>query len=143
MPKTRPDHVQVHRIELQSHERDLLDMAVGSYAVGNVLSGVGAVLAPFSAVISAIFAAWIAKEGVEAVVEWLDSKRAESKAKNDQMFRNEYVESGSDLTYAEWLVERKQQRDYRAWAWFQDNGIIAQIRKAWDAPAESTEPTAD
>jgi hypothetical protein len=138
------------RFELQSSEREQLerftDAAVAAkYAegAGAVLSGAGAVLAPFGVVLSGVLAAWIAKEGIDEMFNWLDTKRVENKSKNDTRFQNEYAASGSKLSYADWLEQRKQQGDYRRWKWFQDNGLIAQIRKAWGIPAESTEPTSD
>ena len=66
MPKAKPDQVIVHRIELQETERATLEAALAGRFVTNaaqagasVLSGIGAVLAPFSGVLSAMAAVWI------------------------------------------------------------------------------------
>lgn len=48
MPKAKPDQVIVHRIELQEHEREALDMVAASTVVRNVGEGVGAVLKPLA-----------------------------------------------------------------------------------------------
>ena len=84
MPKAKPDQVIVHRIELQETERATLEAALAgkfvtnaAMAAGNLLNGVGAALAPFSGVLSAMAAVWIAdrswdelKEGVlDPIVE--------------------------------------------------------------------------
>lgn len=67
MPKRKADTVSSIRLELQQNERDALDIWVASKAIDNIGTGVGALLMPFSGAISAIMAAWIAKEGTEAV----------------------------------------------------------------------------
>ena len=138
------------RFELQSSEREQLerftDAAVLSkYAQGTgaVLSGVGAVLAPFGVVLSGVLAAWIAKEGVEEIFNWIDTKRVETKSINDSNFQNEYAASGSNLSYADWLEQRKQQGDYRRWKMLQDFVGAISIRNLWGGEAESTEPTSD
>ena len=46
MPKSKPDQVIVHRLELQDHERESLDLLIGTLAVRNVTQGAGALLAP-------------------------------------------------------------------------------------------------
>ena len=70
MPKSKPDSVVVHRIELQQSERDIMETAL----IGNfVTSGIGAVgnlLKPFEGAITALAAAWIAKDGIEEVFNW-------------------------------------------------------------------------
>ena len=69
MPKAKPDQVIVHRIELQQSERDAMEAALagrfvtnGISAAGNLLKGVGSALAPFSGVLSAVAAVWIADQ---------------------------------------------------------------------------------
>ena len=37
MPKAKPTHVIVHRIELQEKEREMLEVAVGARAVNNLV----------------------------------------------------------------------------------------------------------
>ena len=65
MPKSKPDSVVVHRIELQQHERESLDNFLIGKTATNALSAVGSVLTPFAGAIGAIVAAYIAKEGVD------------------------------------------------------------------------------
>lgn len=65
MPKRKPDQVIVHRIELQEHERDALDMIAATTSVRNLGQGVGAVLAPFGDALALVVGAIIAKEGAE------------------------------------------------------------------------------
>jgi hypothetical protein len=48
MPKAKPDQVVVHRIELQSHERELLEQLVLSRSVNNVASGLGSLIGSIS-----------------------------------------------------------------------------------------------
>ena len=67
MPKRKADKVHSIRLELQQNERDALDIWVASKAIDNIGTGVGTLLMPFSAAFSTLMAAWIAKEGAEAV----------------------------------------------------------------------------
>jgi len=46
MPKRKPDKVIVHRIELQEHERDALDMMSASYTARNITASVGNLVTP-------------------------------------------------------------------------------------------------
>ena len=69
MPKAKPDQVIVHRLELQQSERDAMEAALagkfitnGISALGNVLGGLGQALSPFSGVLSAVAAVWIADQ---------------------------------------------------------------------------------
>lgn len=67
MPRRKADKVHSIRLELQQNERDALDIWVASKAIDNIGTGIGSLLMPFSGAISAVMAAWIAKEGAEAV----------------------------------------------------------------------------
>jgi hypothetical protein len=76
MPKAKPTQVIVHRIELQETERATLEAALaGNFvtnavsAAGSVFSGIGQALAPFSGVLTAIGAAYIAEKGISEIVE--------------------------------------------------------------------------
>jgi len=69
--------VIVHRIELQKTEREILEGYVAAEGIGSILSGVGNLLNPFSTLIAALFAAWIAKEGIEDLWNWIDDKLKE------------------------------------------------------------------
>jgi len=80
-PVAKPTHVIVHRIEMQKTEREILEGAAIAKGVGDILGGVGAVLAPFSNIFGAIFAAWIAKEGIEDVMNWARKKVTEKDRK--------------------------------------------------------------
>ena len=77
MPVAKPDKVITHRIELQKTERDILEAAVLVRGAGSILSGIGTVLAPFAGGITAIMAAYIAKEGLEDVTDWAKAKLSE------------------------------------------------------------------
>jgi len=68
MPVTKaaPDSVASIRLELQSLERDNLELFVGASAVGDILTGVGRVLMPFEGAITAFAVAYIAEKGINA-----------------------------------------------------------------------------
>lgn len=76
-PTAKPTQVIVHRIELQKTEREILEGFVAAEGIGSILSGVGNLLNPFSTLIAALFAAWIAKEGIEDLWKWIDDKLKE------------------------------------------------------------------
>ena len=76
MPKAKPTQVIVHRIELQETERATLEAALagrfvtnGVSAIGSVFSGLGAALAPFSGVLTALGALWIADRTLGEIQE--------------------------------------------------------------------------
>jgi hypothetical protein len=76
MPKAKPNQVIVHRIELQQTEREALEAALAGrfvtnavQATGSVLTGMGAVLAPFSGAFAAIAGLWIAEKGATALID--------------------------------------------------------------------------
>ena len=48
MPKAKPDKIIVHRIEMQTKERDSLDLLVGSLAARNLTASVSNLLTPFT-----------------------------------------------------------------------------------------------
>ena len=80
MPKAKPDQVIVHRIELQETERATLEAALaGNFvtnvvgAAGCVLSGFGQALAPFSGVLTAIGAAYIAEKGISGAIASIET----------------------------------------------------------------------
>ena len=69
----------VHRLELQETERAALEAALaGNFvtnavsAAGNVLTGFGNMLAPFTGVLTAIGAAYIAEKGLTGMVATID-----------------------------------------------------------------------
>jgi len=135
--KAKCDQTIGIRIELQKHEREQLETLVNARALGDVLNGVGAVIAPFGDVLSVIIAAIIAKEGAEWLGEKLNEERVRRKTANDERFRNEYLDSGSELGYDEWLAERKKKGDYRRWKMAQD--LLGRV--LWFVDLEDTEPT--
>ena len=137
MTKAAPDSVVSVRLEMQSFEREQLETLVTAQAVGNVLTGVGAVIAPFGKVLSVVLAAVIAKEGAGWVVDNLNAERVRRKTKNDETFRKEYLDSGSELGYDEWLAERKKKGDYRRWKMAQD--LLGRV--LWFVDLEDAEPT--
>jgi hypothetical protein len=71
MPKAKPDQVIVHRIELQDHERDSLDLLVGSLAARNLAQGAGSLLDPLlkCSLWGAAFASTI--WGIVVVENWI------------------------------------------------------------------------
>jgi len=104
--KAAPDSVVSVRLEMQSFEREQLETLVTARAVGDVLQGVGAVIAPFGKTLSVILAAVIAKHGWDwAVAEtkgWTGKKQAEYRSIRYQ----NYVESGSDLSFEDYEEQR-------------------------------------
>jgi hypothetical protein len=101
-PKAKSDQVITHRFELQTKEREALDMIAASTAVKNVGEGVGAVIAPFGEVLSVVVGAWIAKEGFEKMLEQWSGIQAEAKTRFESQKHEAYIESGSEKTYEEW-----------------------------------------
>ena len=80
MPKAKPTQVIVHRIELQETERATLEAALaGNFvtnvvsAAGSVLSGFGQALAPFSGVLTAIGAAYLAEKGISGAIASIET----------------------------------------------------------------------
>jgi len=104
--KAPPDQVVSIRLELQSHEREQLETLVAAHAVGDVLTGVGAVIAPFGTALSVVLAAIVAKHGWDYTVRetkgWTEKKQAEFR---DVRYQN-YVESGSDLSFDDYEEQR-------------------------------------
>lgn len=104
MPKSKPDQVVVHRIELQKSERDALEAALAGRfltnavsSVGSVLTGIGSMLAPFTPAFGAIAAALIAERGVSAVAA------AGESIVEDIIVNNEIERSGGYQTVVSWL----------------------------------------
>tara|TARA_R110002020_G_scaffold254392_2_gene468093 strand:- start:366 stop:962 length:597 start_codon:yes stop_codon:yes gene_type:complete len=82
MPKSKPTHTIVHRIELQETERAALEAALAGRfvtnavsAAGSVLSGFGQALAPFSGALTAIAALWIADKSIEEIQEQIQKTK--------------------------------------------------------------------
>jgi hypothetical protein len=76
MPKAKPTQVIVHRLELQQTERDAFEAALAGRfvtnavsATGSVLTGLGAVLAPFSGALTAIAGVWLADKAWDELTE--------------------------------------------------------------------------
>ena len=86
MPKRPSKSVNGYRVELQDTERSMAEMVTASMAVRNVGQGVGAVLAPFGGVLSAVAAAIIAKEGVE----WFTDQLSTMKNAKDTVMQKQY-----------------------------------------------------
>jgi len=131
MPTAKPTQVIVHRIELQKTEREILEGYATAQGVGSLLSGVGNLLNPFSTAIAALVAAWIAKEGIEDVWNWIDDKLGEK----DRKLSADYLayleahegavaaglspESGPPMTEDEY--KKKFDKDYKTrWDKFTD-----------------------
>lgn len=98
-PVSKPSSVVLHRFELQKTEREILEASAMAYGVGNILSGVGSLLTPFAGVLSAIAAAYIAKEGVGAILGWADKKLSEK-------------ENAIDDEYTAYLATRQASIDF-------------------------------
>jgi len=106
MTKAKVDSTIGIRLELQKHERQQLETLVSARAVGDVLKGVGAVITPFGEVLSVVLAAVIAKHGWDWAVKetkgWTGKKQAEYRSVRYQ----NYVESGSDLSFEDYEEQR-------------------------------------
>ena len=79
MGKRKPDQVITHRIELQETERATLEAALAGRfvtnaigSVGAVFPGIGAALSPFSGVLTALGALWIADRSIDEIKETLE-----------------------------------------------------------------------
>jgi len=86
-PTAKPTHVIVHRIELQKTEREILEGVALASGAGAILSGVGDLLNPFGRALGLIVAAWIAKDGIEGIVDWANKKMGEK----DRRLASDYV----------------------------------------------------
>ena len=81
MPKAKPTQVIVHRIELQQSEREALEAALAGRfvtnavsAAGSVFTGLGNLLTPFTGVLTAIGALYLADKTLDEIKEkWDDS----------------------------------------------------------------------
>jgi hypothetical protein len=67
--KAKADQTVGVRLELQSLERENLELLVGAHAVGDVLVGVGTLLKPFEGAITAFAVAYIAEKGIDAFLK--------------------------------------------------------------------------
>jgi len=76
-PTAKPTSVVLHRIELQKSERDMLEAAVMTNAIAKAGQAAGALLAPFAGALTAIVAAYIAREGVGDIIDIARNKLAE------------------------------------------------------------------
>ena len=118
MPKAKPTSVIVHRIELQKTEREILEWYVAANGIGSVLSGVGNLLNPFSTLIAALFAAWIAKEGIEDLWKWIDGKLKEKDKRLSADYMayldayNSAVAAGADPRPGGPMTEREYKKEF-------------------------------
>jgi len=69
--RQRASHIQVHRIELSLPERKFIKDYLAANATADILKGVGSIVNPFGKAIGIIVGAIIAKEGVEALMGWI------------------------------------------------------------------------
>jgi len=67
MPKKPVRNLDGIRIELQDTERAAVEMWAAGSAAGDILSGVGSILAPFEGAITALTVAYIAEQGLDAL----------------------------------------------------------------------------
>jgi len=67
MPKKPVRNLDGIRIELQDTERAAVEMWAAGSAAGDILSGVGSILAPFEGAITALTVAYIAEQGLDAI----------------------------------------------------------------------------
>ncbi len=105
MAKRKADHVQIHRIELQKHERELFDTFVTTRSVSNIAqglgslaSGVGSMLMPFAGVLGTLAVAWVGSK------TWDELKEEVLDPAVDRI--NESVTGGSvqNGPYADWVA---------------------------------------
>ena len=109
MPKAKPDQVIVHRIELQETERATLEAALAGRfvsnsvsAAGNVLSGIGAALAPFSGAIQALAILWIADRTMDEILDAARESGEKIKAQHEEEY---HTQAGKHLEYfSAWLT---------------------------------------
>jgi len=69
MPKRRVRNLDGVRIEFNETERAAIEMFAAANAAGTILSGLGAVLAPFQGSFTALTVAFIAETGIKAILE--------------------------------------------------------------------------
>ena len=152
-PTAKPTQVIVHRIELQKTEREILEGYVAAEGIGSILSGVGNLLNPFSTVIASLFAAWIAKEGIEDLWKWIDDKLKEKDRRLSADYlayldaHNSAVAAGADpgagpMTEREY--KKKFDKDYQTnWdkfsAWFSPSSMEGRSDSAGRRPGTGSE----
>lgn len=109
MPKAKPDQVIVHRIDLQPSVKDLGEGMVLGNAVGNALSGTGAliggigtaiggILSPFSGAVTALAALWIADRTFDEVLDAASKHGEGIKASKEENYASEYGEGYTIIT---------------------------------------------
>jgi len=95
MPKAKPkaDNIHLFRLELQQTERDALEAALAGRfvtnavsATGNVLTGIGNALSPFSGAIQAFAVAWIAEKSVDEILDAAKNAGARQKVSNEESY---------------------------------------------------------
>jgi len=118
--KAAPDQVVSIRLEMQSFEREQLETLVTARAVGDVLKGVGAVLTPFTDVISVVFAALIAKHGWDYLSENAGTWKDEFFEKEKGRMQDAYANSRDDPRYADMSFEEYEDSQKVELFWYVD-----------------------
>lgn len=108
MPKAKPDQVIVHRIDLQPSVKDLGEGLVLGNAVGNALSGAGAliggvgtaiggILRPFGGAVTALAALWIADRTFDEVLDAAAKHGDAIKRSREENYASEYGEGYTNV----------------------------------------------
>jgi len=97
MPKKKCDSLSGFRIEVNDKERKLLEKYVDSvaaknyaFAVATNTASVGAILTPVAIVGSVALGAWIAKEGIDHLLNWANRKKMEVISDARKKYDNDY-----------------------------------------------------
>jgi len=101
MPKAKCDQTIGLRIELQKSERDILEGVALAQGLSGILQGVGSILTPFAGVLSAFAAAYIAKEGVDKILNWANAKLAEKELAIDDEYAAYLATRQASIDHAE------------------------------------------
>ena len=107
MPKARPDGkgLIAYRIELQEKEREMLDRFLTAASVGEVLKGVGSIVAPFGTAAGLFMAAWMTRDGIEAIEDWFKNSTDEYQRRLEAEYAIYLTEWNQNLAFAESQVE--------------------------------------
>ena len=107
-PKRRPDQVIVHRIELQTKEREALEIVAVTSSIRNVGQGIGSVLAPFGDALAIIVGAIVAKEGAEYLWGKASDFFEKTTRSLEEMMMEAWEKSDTNETFEEFTESRKK-----------------------------------
>lgn len=113
MPKKACSDLRGIRFELQQSERDTLEAYLAANGIGQVLQGVGAILAPFSAAFAVFIAAYLADEIVGDVKDVLDGIVDRNREALAQPANDSYMAITAYLTPLSWPLDIEAAKTFK------------------------------